>query len=216
MKIIALKYGETVLEEGDIFEGGNPDIYLPISFTVYLIQTQGKNILVDAGCDDGAGFVMSIFKTPVEVLREYGLLPEDITDVIITHSHYDHVQAVKYYKKATIHIQIEEYEKAKRHIPVDFRVHLIDDEFTLAENLTIKKIGGHSTGSCIVLAENYVFCGDECYYEKNLSDKICTGISCNEEASRNFIAEYGQSKYIPLLCHDPDIMRGSVGYVKIK
>ena len=71
MKIIALKYGETVLEEGDIFEGGNPDIYLPISFTVYLIQTQGKNILVDAGCDDGAGFVMSIFKTPVEVLREY-------------------------------------------------------------------------------------------------------------------------------------------------
>ena len=216
MNIVALKYGETVLEEGDIFKGGDPDVYLPISFTIYLIETEGQKILVDAGCDDGAGFKMSIFKSPIEVLGEYGLVPDDITDIIITHSHHDHVQAVKYYKKATIHIQIEEYEKAKRHISDDFSVHLIDDEFTLAENLTIKKIGGHSTGSCIVLAENYVFCGDECYYEKNLTDKICTGISCNEVASKAFIEEYSQNKYTPLLFHDPGIMKGRVGFIKIK
>lgn len=216
MNIIALKYGETVLEDGDIFKGGDPDVYLPISFTIYLIETETKRILVDAGCDDGAGFEMSIFKNPVDVLEEYGLVPEDVTDVIITHSHYDHTQAIKYYKNATVHIQKDEYERAKKRIPEDFCVHLIDDEFVLEENIIIKKIGGHSEGSCIVLADNYVFCGDECYYKKNLTDKICTGISCNETASEGFIAEYGQSKYIPLLFHDPDIMRGSVGYIKIK
>ena len=216
MNIVAIKYGETVLEEGDIFKGSRMDVFLPISFTVYLIQTQDKNILVDAGCDDGAGFKMSIFKTPVEVLCEYGLFPEDITDIIITHSHYDHTQAIKYYKNATIHVQRDEYELTKKRIPEGFHVHLIDDEFALEKNIIIKKIGGHSIGSCIVLADNYVFCGDECYYAKNLTDKICTGIFYNEEASRNFVAEYGQSKYIPLLFHDPDIMRGSVGYVKIK
>ena len=216
MNIITLKYGETVLEEGDIFKGGRMDVYLPISFTIYLIQTEDKNILVDAGCDDGAGFKMSIFKSPVDVLSDYGLAPEDITDVIITHSHYDHTQAIKYYKNATVHIQKDEYEKAKKRIPKDFHVHLINDEFALEENIVIKKIGGHSTGSCIVLADNYVFCGDECYYEKNLTDKISTGISCNEAASEAFIKEYSESKYTPLLFHDPEIITGHIGFIKIK
>ena len=53
---------------------------------------------MDAGCDDGAGFEMSLFKKPIAVLKEYGLSPNDITDVIITHSHHDHIEAVKYYE----------------------------------------------------------------------------------------------------------------------
>ena len=216
MNIITLKYGETVLEEGDIFKGARMDVYLPISFTIYLIQTDNKNILVDAGCDDGAGFKMSIFKNPTEVLEEYGLTPADITDVIITHSHYDHTQAIKYYKNATIHVQRDEYELTKKRIPEGFRVHLFDNEFSLEENIIIKKIGGHSVGSCIVLADNYVFCGDECYYRKNLTDRVSTGISHNEAASEAFVTEYGKDAYLPLLFHDPDIMRGSVGYMKIK
>lgn len=80
----------------------------------------------------------------------------------------------------------------------------------------IKKIGGHSIGSCIVLAENYVFCGDECYYEKCLTDKICTGASYNEEASQNFVQEFSKNKYTPLLFHDPNSMTGRIGYMRIK
>ncbi len=216
MKIAALKYGESVFGENYIFKGGNKDKRLPISFTIYLIQTESKNILVDAGCDDGAGFEMSLFKKPIAVLKEYGLSPNDITDVIITHSHHDHTEAVKYYENAVIHIQRNEYAAAKRYIPKSFTVHLIDDTFSLTENVIIKKIGGHSIGSCIVLADNYVFCGDECYYEKCLTDKICTGASYNEELSRTFIEEYGKDTYVPLLFHDPGIMTGRIGYMRIK
>ena len=102
---------------------------MPITFTIYLIQTENKNILVDVGCDDGAGFEMSIFKKPVDVLKEYGPSPNDITDVIITHSHHDHIEAIKYYENAIIHIQKDEYATAKMYIPTSFDVHLIDDEF---------------------------------------------------------------------------------------
>jgi len=211
MKIIALKYGESVFGENYIFKGGRKDVLLPITFTIYLIQTENKNILVDVGCDDGAGFEMSQFKKPVDVLKEYGLSPDDITDVIITHSHHDHIEAIGYYKNAVIHIQKDEYDAAREYISASFDVHLIDDEFTLAENLIIKKIAGHSLGSCIVLADNYVLCGDECYYEKCLTDGICTGSSHNEEASGKFIAEYRKSKYIPLLFHDSKILQGSLG-----
>lgn len=188
---------------------------MPISFTIYLIQTEKKNIFVDVGCVDGAGFEMSLFKKPVDVLKEYGFSPNEITDVIITHSHHDHIEASRYYENAVIHIQQDEYVAAKRYIPTSFDVHLIDDEFSLSENVIMRKIGGHYIGSCIVLADNYVFCGDECYYEKCLTDKICTGASYNEELSQIFIEEFSKDTYIPLLFHDPNIMTGSIGYMRI-
>lgn len=216
MKIVALKYGESVFGENYVFKSGRKDVLLPISFTIYLIQTENKNILVDVGCDDGAGFEMSLFKKPVVVLKEYGLSPTDITDVIITHSHHDHIEAIRYYENATIHIQKDEYVEAIKYIPTNFNVHLIDDKFSLAKNLIIKKIGGHSIGSCIVLADNYVLCGDECYYEKCLTDKICTGASHNKEASEKFIVEFSKNKYIPLLFHDIKILQGRLGYSIIK
>lgn len=216
MKIVALKYGESVFGENYIFKNGRKDVLLPISFTIYLLQTENKNILVDVGCDDGAGFEMSLFKKPVNVLKEYGLFPNDITDVIITHSHHDHIEAIRYYENAIIHIQKYEYDTAKKYIPESFKVHLIDDEFSLEENINIRKIGGHSIGSCIVLADNYVLCGDECYYKKCLTDKICTGSFYNEEESEKFIIEFSKNKYIPLLFHDHEILQGKSGYSIIK
>jgi glyoxylase-like metal-dependent hydrolase (beta-lactamase superfamily II) len=211
MRIVALKYGESVFGENYIFKGGRKDVLLPISFTIYLIQTQGKNILVDAGCDDGAGFPMSVFKKPVEVLAECGISPEEITDVVLTHRHHDHVEAVRYYKNAMIYIQEEEYQSARKYIPEDLRVQLFREECTIAENVTVKKIGGHTHGSSIVLAGQYVLCGDECYHAKCLTDGICTGATKNEEKSMAFLAEYSKEKYIPLLLHDPGIMPGKVG-----
>ena len=216
MKIVALKYGESVFGENYIFKSGRKDVLLPISFTIYLIQTENKNILVDVGCDDGAGFEMSLFKKPVDVLYEYGVSPNDITDVISTHSHHDHIEAIRYYENATIHIQKDEYPSGKMYIPTSFDVHLIYDEFSLAEKIIIRKIGGHSIGSCIVLADNYVLCGDECYYEKCLTDKSCTGASHNKEASEMFIVEFSKNKYIPLLFHDIKILQGRLGYSIIK
>ena len=45
MKIVALKYGESIFGENYIFKGGRKDVLLPITFTIYLIQTENKNIL---------------------------------------------------------------------------------------------------------------------------------------------------------------------------
>ena len=215
MKIVALKYGESTFGEKFIFRGGSNDKKLPISFVIYLIQTDGKNILVDAGCDSGVGFLMSVFKKPVEVLNDYGLTADDITDVVLTHSHEDHIESVGYYKNAVIHIQKDEYPHGKKYIPDDFSVNLFDDELQLTEDVMVKKIGGHSIGSCIVLAKNYVLCGDECYYKKCLTDKITTGASCNEQLSLDFINTYSHEKYKQLLFHDPDILKGRVGWDEI-
>lgn len=216
MKIYTLKYGESIYGENYIFKGGDAKSLLPISFTIYLIQDEEKNILVDVGCDDGAGFVMSVFKKPVEVLKEAGFDPSDVTDVVITHSHHDHVEALHYYKNATIHIQKDEFEDAKRYFSEDMHMALFDDEKSITQNVKVLKIAGHSKGSSIVIANNFVLCGDECYYRTNLEKKIPTGASINPQKSLEFVEKYSSPEYTPLLFHAPDIMEGQVGFEIVK
>lgn len=215
-KIVVLKYGESVFNESFIFQGGSPDKMLPISFAIYLIQDAGRNILIDAGCNDGAGFEMSVFDKPVNILKQYGVMPEDITDVVITHHHHDHIEAVKDYPNAVVHMQRDEYDLGKNYIPQDMKLELFDDEKLLAEDLIVKKIGGHSIGSCIVLckcdSKNYVFCGDECYVNACFEYTIPTGSSYDVKVSKKFVCDYGNGQYELLLFHDPEILRGQVGY----
>lgn len=215
-RIIALKYGESIYNEHFIFAGGNPKTMLPISFVFYLIQDGERNILIDVGCSDGGGFVMSCFCRPTEALKDYGISPEEITDVVITHHHYDHIESIGVYTNAVIHIQKDEYMLGKKYIPDGFQVQIFESEAILAEGLIVKKIGGHSAGSSIVICQSndreYVFCGDECYVKACFERKIPTGSSCNPEISRQFIQEYGNGNYKLILFHDSDIMKGETGH----
>lgn len=215
-KIVAIKYGESVFGENYIFQGGSSAKMLPISFVIYLIQDGERNILVDAGCNDGAGFEMSIFRKPADILKDYGVQPEEISDIIVTHHHHDHIEAIYDYPNAVIHMQKDEYELGKKYIPNRVKVELFDDEKVLAERLKVKKIGGHSVGSCIVLCncndQEYVFCGDECYVKACFEQQIPTGCSYNSTLSQEFIYDYGNEKYELLLFHDPDILKGYLGH----
>jgi metal-dependent hydrolase (beta-lactamase superfamily II) len=49
----------------------------------------------------------------VKELENVNINREDITDVIITHSHHNHIECVKYFENAVIHIQKDEYTIGK-------------------------------------------------------------------------------------------------------
>jgi len=206
MQIIPIEYGKSVLPESMIFINGSEDKVREIVFKVYLVKTNEKLILVDAGCETMPGFVMRDFIGTVQALKNINIVPEEITDVIITHSHHDHIECVKYFKNAVIHIQKDEYESGKRYISDDFKVNIFQDECCVCENIKAVKIGGHSKGSCIVGitsdGKNYIISGDECYLRECLNEKIPTGSSFNEKASKDFIQKYSHEKYTVLLCHD--------------
>ena len=205
--VAAFKYAESTLAEKCIFPGGALDKMLPISFTIYLIKTDKHMILVDAGCDTMPGFEMKNFCGPVEALKRQGIMPEDITDVIITHSHHDHIEAVCHFDKATIYIQQHEYERAGgKYIPEGFRVQCFQESVDVAGCVKVIKVGGHSIGSCVVEfaigEQKYVITGDECYARENLEKKIPTGSSYCFEKSLEFIEKYSQKEYTVLLCHE--------------
>lgn len=206
IQIIPIEYGKSVLPESMIFVNGDKNKVRDIVFKVYLIKADEKLILVDAGCETMPGFVMRDFIGTVQALKNINITPEEITDVLITHSHHDHIECVKYFKNAVIHIQQDEYESGKGYIPDAFKINNFNEEFSVCTCVKIIKIGGHSKGSCIVEVNNddktYIITGDECYLRECLDKKIPTGSSFDKEKSREFIEKYSDNKYTVLLCHE--------------
>jgi len=206
MQILRVDYGRSVLPESAIRPDGRKDRDIPILFSVFLIPWGERNILVDAGCDTMPGFVMTDFCGTVAALQKLGYSPEDITDVIITHAHHDHIQGIKDFPHARVYIQQAEYEKGKHHIPESCPVYTFAELCTPAEGIVVRRIGGHSKGSCVVEVSGedtvYVLCGDECYSRWNLTHGIPTASSCCPTQSAAFIRQYTQPGYTCLLCHD--------------
>lgn len=206
LEIIPIEYDKSVLPESMIFQGGAEDKFRPIVFMIYLIKTEKQLILVDAGCETMPGFDMRDFIGPVKALEKIDIKPDDITDVIITHSHHDHIECVSRFKNAVIYIQRDEYESGKDYLAEGMNIKLFDDEMQVFDGVRAVKIGGHSKGSCIVEVtddkKTYIISGDECYLRECLDKKIPTGTSYCPEKSREFIEKYSSGEYTVLLCHD--------------
>ena len=82
----------------------------PASINAYLIHLDGRLILVDAGAGGLVGPTLG--KLP-DALRSTGTLPEQITDVLITHIHPDHTGGLtaagrEVFPNATLHIDAHE------------------------------------------------------------------------------------------------------------
>lgn len=206
ISVYCLKYAESLLSESMIFDGGDDKKQIPISFAIYLIKCGGRNILVDAGCNTMPGFEMKNFCSPTFVLSQIGLSAEDITDVIITHAHHDHIEAVKHFHNAVIYISNLEYEEGKQYIPDSFKVVTFEKEYSITSEIKIIECGGHSKGSSIVKVKTdnitHVFAGDECYTDANIENKICTGSFTNKENAIRFIEKYSSNEYRVHTCHD--------------
>ncbi len=205
-EIIRIQYAESTLPESSILSGGEKGKKVPIIFSIFLVCTDQKKVLIDAGCETMPGFEMKNFKTPMIALKEKGVDIADITDVIITHAHHDHIECVKYFKNAVVHIQEEEYSIGREYLSENPFVRTFLDEAVIDDCLKIVKIGGHSRGSSVVECKKddkiYVLCGDECYSFYNIRNKIATATSCSPTNSRAFIEKYAQDPYKCLLCHD--------------
>jgi glyoxylase-like metal-dependent hydrolase (beta-lactamase superfamily II) len=85
-----------------------------IDFSIWLIKgDNGRNILVDAGFRNDIGeakeFEVAGYIRPDSVLAKVGLKPGDITDIILSHPHWDHIDGVGLFPNAHIWIQKEDY-----------------------------------------------------------------------------------------------------------
>lgn len=212
MKLTAYRYGTTDITERMAFEDGSPDVKLEISLMFFLIETDGRKILVDVGCDTMPGFELREFEKPVNVLEASGIKRDEITDVILSHSHHDHIDALRYYPQARVYLQESEKAEAAGYIPNMDKLVTFTDEFSLCDGIRIKRVGGHTSGSSVVHLKadsgEYVLIGDACYTTANLVRKEPTGTAVSKSESEAFISEYTKPCYKVVVAHDPTVVDG--------
>lgn len=111
----AIRYGVLPsFQVSGLVAGADPTRRLDIPVMVWLLKgPNGRNVLVDAGFYRQKfieRWKPRDFRSPADAVAAAGVTPEAITDVIITHAHWDHVGGAALFPRATVWIQRLEYE----------------------------------------------------------------------------------------------------------
>jgi glyoxylase-like metal-dependent hydrolase (beta-lactamase superfamily II) len=115
-EVFAVRFAHVPYALASLVAGAEKGPQIDIAFTVWPIRdtTSGRVFLVDAGFYRDK-FVQrwkpQDFVRPSAALQAgLGIAPEKVTDIVITHSHWDHADGADLFPNATIWIQKEEYE----------------------------------------------------------------------------------------------------------
>lgn len=113
-EIYALRYATLPnFPVAELVAGADPSRKMDIAMMVWLVRGNGHNILVDTGFYHDRFFKdwkVNDFTKPSETLARIRLKREDITDVIVTHMHWDHADGVDLFPNARVWIQKDELE----------------------------------------------------------------------------------------------------------
>jgi glyoxylase-like metal-dependent hydrolase (beta-lactamase superfamily II) len=87
---------------------------LDVALMVWVVRgAGGRTVLVDAGFYRQKfldRWKPGDYRRPDEAIRAVGLKPEDVTDVVVTHVHWDHLDGADLFPNARVWIQRDEYE----------------------------------------------------------------------------------------------------------
>ncbi len=99
-----------------LVEGAADEASVDMSWLFYVAVGPERVVLVDAGHDfaeeDPRVEAWSVreHRPVAEALGRLGLDPADVTDVVLTHHHWDHVDGLPTFRGATVHAVWEEWE----------------------------------------------------------------------------------------------------------
>ena len=102
-EIYALRYATVPnFPVAELVAGADPARRLDIAMLVWLVRGNGHTILVDSGFYRDHFFKewqVNDYVKPSDAIGKLGLKPEDVTDVIITHMHWDHADGMDRFPK---------------------------------------------------------------------------------------------------------------------
>jgi glyoxylase-like metal-dependent hydrolase (beta-lactamase superfamily II) len=113
--VYAIKFGQrnNKVAINDIAAGAKSIDSTDVYYMYWLVKgSDGKKIMVDAGFKDDAGIDPKVisFTRPDKILGRINVRPEEITDIIITHPHWDHIGGIDLYPNAMMWMQKDDFE----------------------------------------------------------------------------------------------------------
>lgn len=111
--IYAIRYADSPGDSlADLMVGGPKDQKIDTIYAMWLIRGAGHNILFDCGFHRPRWFkewTIQNYVRPNEAVKLAGVEPEEITDIVVSHAHWDHMGGIDLFPKAIIWIQKEEF-----------------------------------------------------------------------------------------------------------
>lgn len=177
-EVLALRYGTQngrLARENFLFDEGHfaPRAVAPFDFYLWVIRNDRHLLVVDTGFsrDAAARRGRTMICPPLDGLLDIGITPADVSDVVITHMHYDHAGNLDLFPAARLHLQEAELGfctgRAMRHEAIrkpfesiDVRTaiqrlfggHVLLHQGTteIVPGVSLHKVGGHTPGLQVV------------------------------------------------------------------
>ncbi|WP_159349302.1 N-acyl homoserine lactonase family protein [Roseomonas harenae] len=172
------------------------DAPMPMDFFIWLLRDgAGREIVVDTGfsADTADRRSRRLIRPVDEVLRGVGTEPDGVSDVILTHLHYDHAGNLGLFPRSRLHLQdremafatgrnmcfgcirqafeVEDVVAMVRAVHAD-RAVFHDGEGEVAPGVTLHRVGGHTDGLQMVRVDTargpLVLAGDASHYYANM------------------------------------------------
>jgi glyoxylase-like metal-dependent hydrolase (beta-lactamase superfamily II) len=110
-QVFALKYtdGQNISAQRMI-AGANPADSVRVCYMFWLLKgANDRNILVDVGFIDTTKTGIKNYVRPDLLLQRINVKPSDITDIIITHPHNDHIGGINLFPNAKVWMQKDDF-----------------------------------------------------------------------------------------------------------
>lgn len=171
------------------------DAPMPMDYFVWVLRQGARVIVVDTGFtpEGGARRGRTLVRAVEAALRQLGVAPEAVEDVVITHLHYDHAGNLDLFPKARFHLQeaemgfatgrhmcqacirypfdVEDVVKMVRAVYAE-RVVFHEGDAEIAPGVSLHKAGGHSAGLQMVRVETgrgpVVLASDAAHFMANM------------------------------------------------
>jgi glyoxylase-like metal-dependent hydrolase (beta-lactamase superfamily II) len=212
----------------ELVVNGPKDQKVDIAMVVWLIRGGGHTILFDSGFHRDTftkEFPMKDYLRPDEAVKTAGVKPEDVTDIVISHAHWDHMGGIDLFPKATVWIQRDEYryytgdawQKGGNHGGIDpddvqmlvklnteHRVRFVDgDDVEIFPGIRAYTGSRHTYASqylCVAGNPTYVLASDNAYFYLNLSAHLASATFGDADHAANI----AQQKRMIELAGSPD------------
>lgn len=179
-RVIAIRYGTLASTRSALYFGwdayGEPDGAQSLDYFFYVLDDGDRLIAVDTGFDPASGTRRgrTCLRAPADAVRDLGIDPREVSHVVVSHLHYDHIGNLDLFPSATILVPAVERsfwtgEVAGRRqfaahvdqpaisrlieLERDGRVVLYDGRSELVAGVTAIPVGGHSPGQQVFVVQ---------------------------------------------------------------
>ena len=199
-RIYAIRYAHLERTSTHNFLGGDDHAQrMPLDYYVWAIVGADRTVIVDTGFDAvaAAGRGRELIRPVAAGLAAIGIDVGSVSDVVITHMHYDHAGNVPLFPRARFHVQDAEIayctgrSMTHRHLAAPFdardvtimvgrvfegRVVFHDGDAPLLPGISLHHLGGHTLGLQVVRVDTargpIVLASDAIHFWANLEREV--------------------------------------------